>query len=131
MFKTWKKNEVADALSRRTYPDSPLEPEDIIPTTDVHCFTPVTEEKRTQPTFFYADKQRPFPSSIDVETVHKVDTNSINELQCNCPDFKDLYNYVKNKVLVNQISMYSSTTFSTIITKQDPSEHVIQAATFV
>lgn len=98
MFKTGKKNEVADALSRLTYPDSPLEPEDIIPTTDVHCFTPVTEEKRTQPTFFYADKQIPFPSSIDVETVHKVDTNSINELQCNCPDFKDLYNYVKNKV---------------------------------
>lgn len=102
LFKAGKKNEVADALSRRTYPETSsqaLEPEDIIPSPDVQCFAPVTEGKSTQATFFYADYQRPFPRTIDVDTVHQVDTTSIDELQSSCPDFEALYNYFKNKEL--------------------------------
>lgn len=102
LFKAGKKNEVADALSRRTYPETSsqaLEPEVIILSPDVQCFSPVTEGKSTQATFFYADYQRQFPRTIDVDTVHQVDTTSIDELQSSCPDFEALYNYFKNKEL--------------------------------
>lgn len=87
-------------MSRRPETSSQaLEPEDIIPSPDVQCVAPVTEGKSTQATFFYTDYQRPFPTTIDVDTVHEVDTTSIDELQSSCPDFEALYNYFKNKEL--------------------------------
>lgn len=102
LFKAGKKNEVADALSRRPYPDTavPMEdPEDIIPSPDVQCFTPVKEEKSMQATFFYADHQHPFRKTIETETICPVDITSIGDLQKGCPDFKDLYNYFVDRDL--------------------------------
>lgn len=141
LFKAGKKNEVADALSRRPYPDTavPMEdPEDIIPSPDVQCFTPVKEEKSMQATFFYADHQHPFRKTIETETICPVDITSIGDLQKGCPDFKDLYNYFVDRDLPEdkkcrdrllKIFMYFLMVSFTTITNQDPKGHVIQTTT--
>lgn len=90
-----KKNGVADALSRRTYPDQPKnasDPEDLIPSTNVSALT--TNEEHNQVTFFYKNDtfqdtllEKPFlcpVSSVD----------SVGQLQSQYPDFSAMYAYL-------------------------------------
>lgn len=98
LYKAGKKNEVADALSRRSYPETTQleEPEDSIPSPEVKSFSPTNEDKYTQATFYYATQERPLPNGFETETICPIDTITIEELQRDCPDFKDLYAYFKN-----------------------------------
>lgn len=95
VLKMGKKNGVADALSRRTYPDQPKnapDPEDLIPSTNVSALT--TNEEHNQVTFFYKNDtfqdtllEKPFlcpVSSVD----------SVGQLQSQYSDFSAMYAYL-------------------------------------
>lgn len=97
VHKKGKKNEVADALSRRTYPDQPAnapDPEDVIPSTSISVLS--TSEEHNQVTFFYKNERQQVLMS-DTPHVCPISTvDDVGQLQRECPDFAAMYAYLSN-----------------------------------
>ncbi|KAK3088363.1 hypothetical protein FSP39_018216 [Pinctada imbricata] len=87
-------NQVADALSRRSYPEQRndgTEPEDVIPCSRIAVIT-TQEEEHNQVTFLYtndvSDVQYNTHQICSLET-----SDSIGKLQSECPDLQVMYQY--------------------------------------
>lgn len=136
-YKPGKKNEVADALSRRPYPKTPdslPEPEDVIPSANVSSFDSSIVYHET--IFHYTNDT---PTSIaattsTLESICTIDTHpSISELQSTCPDFSPMYRYLKmdeapedrtqRDKLISESNFF---VFSTITTSHGPREQDTQ-----
>ena len=96
-YKAGKKNEVADALSRRPYPeatDHEDEPEDVIPSPNIASLC-VNNNNLCQTTFYYNDSQ-PSQTVSTITSINQIETNpSIADHQNKCPDFGPMYKYFK------------------------------------
>lgn len=98
IHKKGKKNGVADALSRRNYPQPPKkaeEPEDVIPSTATVSVLS-TPSEHNQATFFYKNEncgsqQSKHQTQSNVCTIDE--STEIGQLQSQCPDFGPLHAY--------------------------------------
>lgn len=106
IHKKGKKNDVADALSRRTYPEHPKDapdPEDLIPSTTLASLT--TTEEHNQATFFYAhEKQNTLSQEQIICPVFSID--NIGELQSECPDFCPMHAYFAQGKLISESNQF-------------------------
>lgn len=97
VHKKGKKNEVADALSRRTYSAQPAnapDPEDVIPSTCIYVLS--TSQEHNQVTFFYKNEKQQVLMS-DTPHVCSISTvDDVGQLQSECKDFAAMYAYLSN-----------------------------------